>query len=95
MSAGKLQMMYQIVILSELTLIVGEVILRRVGILKCLFWHESRQHLKQLQPDTSIVSLPADKGKSTVVLNRVDYFEKCMDHINNDIIKASRGERVN
>ena len=69
--------MYQIAILSELTLILGEVILRRFGILKHLFWHESRQDLKQLQPDTLIVSLPADKGKYTVVLNRVDYF----DHI--------------
>ena len=27
--------------------------------------------------------LPADKGRSTVILNRDDYLEKCMDHIKN------------
>ena len=31
----------------------------------------------------SIVILPADKGRSAVILNREDYLEKCMDHINN------------
>ena len=40
--------------------------------------------LKILQSDTSIVILPADKGRSTVILNREDYLKKCMDHINND-----------
>ena len=39
--------------------------------------------MKELQSDTSIVILPADKGRSTVILNREDYLEKCMDHINN------------
>ena len=39
--------------------------------------------LKELQSDTSVVYLPADKGRSTVILNREDYLEKCMDHINN------------
>ena len=39
--------------------------------------------MKELQSDTSNVILPADKGRSTVTLNRKDYFEKCMDHINN------------
>ena len=39
--------------------------------------------LKELQSDTSVVCLPADKGRSTVILNREDYLEKCMDHINN------------
>ena len=29
------------------------------------------------------VILPADKGRSTVILNRENYLEKCMDHINN------------
>ena len=43
-----------------------------------------RKALKELQSDTSIVVLPADKGRSTVILNREDYLEKCMDHINND-----------
>ena len=39
--------------------------------------------MKELQSDTSIVILPADKGRSTVILNRENYLEKCMDHINN------------
>ena len=39
--------------------------------------------MKELQSDTSIVILPADKGRSTVILNREDYLEKRMDHINN------------
>ena len=32
---------------------------------------------------TSIVILPADKGRSIIILNPEDYLEKCMDHINN------------
>ena len=44
---------------------------------------DERKALKELQSDTSIVILPADKGRSTVILNRDDYLEKCMDHINN------------
>ena len=39
--------------------------------------------MKELQSDTSIVILQADKGRSTVILNREDYLEKCMDDINN------------
>ena len=39
--------------------------------------------MKELQSDTSIVILPADKGRSTAILNHVDYLEKCLDHINN------------
>ena len=39
--------------------------------------------MKKLQSDTSIVILPADKVRSTVILNREDYLEKYMDHINN------------
>ena len=44
---------------------------------------DERRALKELQSDTSIVILPADKGRSTVILNREDYLEKCTDHINN------------
>ena len=43
-----------------------------------------RNALKELQSDTSIVVLPADKCRSTVILNRKDYLEKCKDHTNND-----------
>ena len=41
--------------------------------------------MKELAPDTSIVILPAGKGRSTVLLNCEDYLEKCMDHINNGL----------
>ena len=41
--------------------------------------------LKELESDTSIVILPADKGRATVILNREDYLEKCMDHMNNGL----------
>ena len=44
---------------------------------------DERKALKELQSDTSIVILPADKGRSTVIPNHEDYLEKCMDHINN------------
>ena len=39
--------------------------------------------MKELQSDASIVILPADKGRSTVILNREDYLKKRIDHINN------------
>ena len=39
--------------------------------------------LKELKHKTSIVNLPADKGKSTVSLNRENYLEKCIDDIPN------------
>ena len=44
---------------------------------------DERKALKELQSDTSVVYLPADKGRSTIILNRRDYLEKCIDHINN------------
>ena len=44
---------------------------------------DERKVLKELPSDTSIVIAPADKGRSTVILNREEYLEKCMDHINN------------
>ena len=40
--------------------------------------------MKKLQPDTSIVILPADNGRSTVTINREDYLRKDIDHINTD-----------
>ena len=39
--------------------------------------------MKELQSDTSIVILPADKGRCALILNRKVYLEKRMDHINN------------
>ena len=43
---------------------------------------DERKALNKLQSNTSIVILPADTGRSTIILNREDYLEKCMDHIN-------------
>ena len=39
--------------------------------------------MKELQSDRSTLILSADKGRSTVILNREGYLEKCIDHINN------------
>ena len=39
--------------------------------------------LKELQSDTSIVVLPAGKGRSTVIFNCEGYLEKCTHDINN------------
>ena len=39
--------------------------------------------MKELQADASIVILPADNGRSNVILNRGSYLEKCMDRIKN------------
>ena len=44
---------------------------------------DERKALKELQSDTSVVCLLADKGRSTVIFNREDYLEKCMVHIKN------------
>ena len=52
--------------------------------------------LKELQSDTSIVILPADKGRSIVILK--DYLEKCMDHINNgpyQLLKKDPTTKIN
>ena len=35
--------------------------------------------MEKLQSDTSFVILPTDKGRSTVIFNRENYLEKCMD----------------
>ena len=51
--------------------------------------------LKELQSDTSIVILPADRGRSIVILNREDYLEKCVDHINNDPYQLLKKDPTN
>ena len=43
---------------------------------------DERKALKELKSDISIKILPADKGRSIVILNREDV-GKCMDHISN------------
>ena len=37
------------------------------------------------QSDTSIVILPVDRGRSTVILNSEDYLGKCLDHIDHGL----------
>ena len=44
---------------------------------------DERKALNKLQSGASVATLPADKGRSIVILNCEDYFEKCMDHVNN------------
>ena len=44
---------------------------------------DERKTLKKLHSDSSIVILPAEKGRSIAILNREDYLQKCMDHIKN------------
>ena len=44
---------------------------------------DEHKYLKKLQSDTSILISQAEKGRSTGILNREDYLEKCMDHLNN------------
>ena len=44
---------------------------------------DDHKSLNEFQSDTSIVILPADKGRSIVTLNREDYLEKCLVQINN------------
>ena len=50
--------------------------------------------LKELQSDISIVILPADKGKSTVILNHEDYLEKSMDHLNDSPYQLLRKDPI-
>ena len=44
---------------------------------------DDHKSLNEFQSDTSIVILPADKGRSIVTLNREDYLEKILVIINN------------
>ena len=44
---------------------------------------DERQALKPLKTDENIVTLPADKGRVTVVMDKTDYYDK-MDTLVND-----------
>ena len=49
-----------------------------------------RQALKDLKKDDSIVIVPADKGRSTVILNK-DYEQKCLQcYLMKILIKSPR-----
>ena len=52
--------------------------------LKESLYKNKRKALKGLQSDTSTLILTVDKCRSTAVLNHEDYFEKCIDHANNN-----------
>ena len=43
---------------------------------------EQKKALHSLCEDNSIIILPADKGRSIVILNKQDYINKCRDHLN-------------
>ena len=40
-----------------------------------------RRALTELKKDKDIIILPADKGRATVILSKVDYIKKCKEHI--------------
>lgn len=44
---------------------------------------DEHKALKEIQSDTSIVSLLADKDRCIVIVNPEDYFKNCMVNINN------------
>ena len=44
---------------------------------------DDKNAMRNLKNDNSIVILPADKGRATVILDKTDYIEKCNDHIDN------------
>ena len=44
---------------------------------------DERKAWKESQVDTSVLILPADKGRCTVILYREGYMGKCINHINN------------
>ena len=37
--------------------------------------------MTELKKDKDITILPADKGRATVILSKVDYIKKCKEHI--------------
>lgn len=55
-----------------------------------------RKALKELQNDQSISIVQADKGKTTVVLDKHDYEEKVLDHLSNsDIYQELQENPIN
>ena len=44
---------------------------------------QERISLTKLQKDKSVMILPADKGRTTVILDKSDYVKKCYEHIDN------------
>ena len=68
---------------ADMTHVKTSLTLQHSTPLKDNFSWDQRKALKELQSDTLIVILPADKGRFTFILNRKNYFKKCIDHINN------------
>ena len=46
---------------------------------------KQRQALHSLKEDTEITTLPADKGRATVILDKEDYIKKCNDHLDSGL----------
>ena len=44
---------------------------------------QERISLTKLKKDETVMILPADKGRTTVILDKDDYIKKCYEHINN------------
>nr|VZI15048.1 unnamed protein product [Spirometra erinaceieuropaei] len=61
----------------------------QVSLLLMSYWkthsllRDERKALKEFKADTEIVLLPADKGRSTVVLDNLDYRNKALTPLNN------------
>ncbi|CAH1242829.1 HMCN1 [Branchiostoma lanceolatum] len=54
---------------------------------------EEREALRSLKRDKSITILPADKGRSVVVLNKTDYHKKCRDLLDDTATYHKLGKR--
>ena len=64
---------------KEVTLIDPKIIPNLLKIISA----KTSAKLCKIQRDTSILILTTDRSRSTVIFNRKDYLEKCMDHISN------------
>ena len=53
-----------------------------------------RKAFTELQFDTSFVIFPAEKGRAIVILNREDYLERRMDHVNKGLYHLYKKDRT-
>lgn len=64
-------------------------IIRRSKLPKCNLKSEELKALKSLRNNKNIIILPADKGNSTVIMNREDYKQKINELLRNPIYKKT------
>ena len=55
---------------------------------------DEQKALKEIQSDTFIVILPADKSRSTVIVHCEDCFRNFMDHINNSPYQLPKSTEI-